>query len=293
MKVTFVRVPTIIDASASTAPITPPLGLAYLKRVVTGFTDDVGIVDSIGNDPSTRVVELGGRQFKLMGQSATQIAGAVHPDTQVILLSIMFSQDWPYAREVIRRFGPAVRRLCSWQREHISALARYSMEVAPELDMCVLGEGEGTLQALLEAVSAGPRPAQRPPPGPCSGSRAGRSARTPVDPASARSTASTGPTGTGSPSRSTSPGVTGSGSTAAAASRCSPRGDVRSQCAFCSSPQMWTTLWKARDPHDVLAEMRGLCGALPGRQLRLLRPDRDRQEELDRRVLPPAHRERS
>ncbi len=28
------------------------------------------------------------------------------------------------------------------------------------------------------------------------------------------------------------------------------------QCTFCSNPQMWTTLWKAREPEEVISEMK-------------------------------------
>ncbi len=61
LRVTMIRVPTIVDASASTAPVTPPLGLAYLQRVVRGFTDNISIVDAVGERPefrSTRLVSV-------------------------------------------------------------------------------------------------------------------------------------------------------------------------------------------------------------------------------------------
>jgi hypothetical protein len=49
MKVPLIRIPTIIDFSASTAPVSPPIGLAYLKRIVSDFTKKIQVIDSVGN----------------------------------------------------------------------------------------------------------------------------------------------------------------------------------------------------------------------------------------------------
>jgi hypothetical protein len=54
MHVGLLRVPTIIDNTAITAQITPPIGIAYLKSVVNHFTDNIQILDAVGIWLSTK-----------------------------------------------------------------------------------------------------------------------------------------------------------------------------------------------------------------------------------------------
>ena len=143
MKVAMIRVPTIVDESASTAPICPPIGLSYLKSIVNAFTKDIQVIDSVGNKPEFRTVESEGRYYHLLGQKSEEIVNLLLSDTDIILISVMFSQDWPYSKEVIR----GIKKKCPKSLivaggEHITALPKYSLESAPEIDICVLGEGE-------------------------------------------------------------------------------------------------------------------------------------------------------
>jgi anaerobic magnesium-protoporphyrin IX monomethyl ester cyclase len=62
----------------------------------------------------------------------------------------MFSQDWDYAKKVlieIRLKSP--KSIIIAGGEHITALPKYCMESALEIDVCVLGKGEVTLRNIL------------------------------------------------------------------------------------------------------------------------------------------------
>ena len=102
MNVTLLRIPTIIDASASTAPVCPPIGLAYVKSVVKKFTENITVVDSVGNYPHTRTVRSDQNSIKLLGQTTEEITDLLPENTDIILVSCMFSQDWIYGMEIIR-----------------------------------------------------------------------------------------------------------------------------------------------------------------------------------------------
>ena len=86
MKVSLVRVPTIIDVSASTAPICPPIGLAYIKSIVNQFTNDIQVIDSVGNYTDTRSFDIGGRSFTLLGQTTSEIASLLFKDSDIVMM---------------------------------------------------------------------------------------------------------------------------------------------------------------------------------------------------------------
>ena len=143
MKIAMIRVPTIIDKSASTAPICPPIGLAYLKSIVNVFTDDTQVIDSVGNKPEFNTVVFEGHFYRLLGQTAEEIVNSLASDTDIIMISVMFSQDWPYSKEIIRGIkNKCPKAVIIAGGEHITALPKYSLESAPEIDICVLGSFE-------------------------------------------------------------------------------------------------------------------------------------------------------
>ena len=150
MKVSLIRIPTIIDFSASTAPVTPPIGLAYLKRIVSDFTNEIQVIDSVGNFPKIRTIDDGEFPITLLGQSKDQIANLLAKDTEIILVSCMFSQDWDYAKKILKEIRlKCPKSIIIAGGEHITGLPKYSMESAQEIDICVLGEGEITLHLSL------------------------------------------------------------------------------------------------------------------------------------------------
>ncbi len=256
MKIVLVRVPTIIDASASTAPICPPVGLAYLKAICARFSKQITVIDSVGNKPEVTAVKVGATHCRILGEDAETIAAHIPADAEIILVSIMFSQDWPYAREVLREVRRrAVNGVIIAGGEHITAVPEFSMKSAPEIDICVLGEGENTLHALLthyQNSSALPTKIS------------GTAVRHPAhgfhtNAKQARIIALKeipDPDWDGFPldnylDNGHGFGVNHGRSMPIVATRGCPY-----QCTFCSNPQMWTTLWKAREPEDVIREMK-------------------------------------
>ena len=152
MKVSLVRIPTIIDAFASTAPICPPIGLAYLKRVVSAFAKEIQIIDSVGNFPKIRSIVSEGYSCKLIGQTKDEIIDLLWSDADIVLVSCMFSHDWKYACSILK----GIRTKCSQALviaggEHITAVPEYSMKSSVEIDVCVLGGGESIIHDVLEA----------------------------------------------------------------------------------------------------------------------------------------------
>ena len=254
MIVSIIRVPTIIENSAMTAPITPPIGIAYLNSVINKFTNNIEIIDAIGNDPVIRVTDFGNKKIRLLGQDISQIVAQINENSDIILVSIMFSQDWLYSKEIISKIKKKCKKsILIAGGEHITALPDYVMETTPEIDICVLGEGEQALYNLLQSYKNNNDYTYIP------GTyvRKGKNfINNKVSPRIKEIDNIDLPDWDGIPLENYFNAGEGFGvnyggrSMPMLASRGCPY-----QCTFCSNPFMWTTLWKARNPEDVLDEM--------------------------------------
>ena len=257
MKVSLIRIPTIIDFSASTAPVTPPIGLAYLKGIVSDFTNEIQVIDSVGNFPQIRTINDEEFPITLLGQTKDQIASLLDKNTEIILVSCMFSQDWDYAKKIFKE----IRLKCPKSMiiaggEHITALPKYSMETAPEIDVCVLGEGETILQNILQSIESNGS-IDKNLPGTCLRHKDGEIIQNIKQSRIKDLVDSTWPDWEGFPlenyfSEGHGFGVSFGGRTMPIlASRGCPY-----ECTFCSNPLMWTTYWNVRNPEDVYNEMK-------------------------------------
>jgi len=132
--------------------LVPYLGIVYVGAALRAAGHSVEIIDMCGEDVDRSEVVDGryvqyGIPFSSLDRRLTQ------PDA--IGFTCMFSQDWPFHRRLIQY----VRKLCPQSLimaggEHITSLPEYSLADCPELDICVLGEGEETSARLLAAIAA-------------------------------------------------------------------------------------------------------------------------------------------
>ncbi len=253
MKVCLVRPSTITTAGAVGEDAAPPLGIAYLAAALVQAGHAVTVVDALGEalHRYSRVAELptGLRH----GLTDDEIVDRIPADTDVIGVSIMFSLEWPFTRELlhgIRRAFPSAAIVAGG--EHITALPESSLSACVAIDYCVLGEGEQTLVDLLEAIEHG-----------CDIAKVnGLCAR--IDGAPMRTVSRQRLRqldGIPRPAWDLVPiesylshgvmtGVDYGRSMPMLASRGCPY-----RCTFCSNPVMWGPLWRPRSPADVVAEI--------------------------------------
>ena len=91
-----------------------------------------------------------GYNFKLLGQTSEEIVSELKDDTEMILISIMFSQDWVYSKKLltmIRKKSP--NALIVVGGEHVTAVPEFCLNASSEIDICVIGEGELTLTEII------------------------------------------------------------------------------------------------------------------------------------------------
>lgn len=137
---------------------TPSLGLAYLLGSLKAHGHQVFAIDAFG-EAVNRFAAITNSQVKgilINGIGADQIVSMIPKHTDVIGITCMFSNEWLYSRYIInkvRQAFPHVPIIAGG--EHITAESYRSMISTPALTACALGEGEETINDLVDALVAG------------------------------------------------------------------------------------------------------------------------------------------
>ena len=255
MHVTLIRPPKITsDFAPHTQPGVPPVALACLAAVLEEAGHDVTVIDAYGESPN-QAIDIPGTNLNTVGLTADEIAERVPADTEMIGVTCMFSQDWLYAKRVIAAVHAAVPDAPILAGgEHITADPAHVLRTAPALTACVLGEGEETLVDCVDAVVSGrdlrsiPGLVLRDGDAPLRTAPRARIRAIDTLPWPAWHLIPTismyldNHFGFEECNRRTMPMI---------ATRGCPY-----RCTFCSSPSMWGTNWFARDPQDVINEIK-------------------------------------
>jgi anaerobic magnesium-protoporphyrin IX monomethyl ester cyclase len=255
MHVTLIRPPLVIPRSAPRMLAgTPPIGVALLAAVVEQAGHAVTAIDAYGEAPAA-FSDIDHGNLSIAGLTADEIARRIPADTDVIGVSCMFSQEWLYAKRVIaaaQAAAPGATVIVGG--EHATADPAHVLRRAPEVAACVLGEGEETLLDVVDALTTGR--SLRGVAGLAVRGDEGGCIRTAARPRIVAIDDLPWPAwehvpleiylenhcGHGEQRRRTVPML---------ATRGCPY-----RCTFCSSPTMWGTKWLARDPADVIAEIK-------------------------------------
>jgi len=253
MLVTLVHPPQLISPTNYISTIAiPPLGLAYLASTAREAGYRVKAVDAIGSALNEIWEFEDGHGFWLRGLPFDRILDEIDPESDVIGVGCMFSCSWPSTRELLRRMRKRFPdALIVLGGEHASADPEGVLDEVP-IDLCVSGEGEETLLEVLErrgrdaSFEDCPGVTWRSPDGPRTSPPRARIRDLDHIPL---------------PDWDLFP-------VEEYIEFASPHGAVRGrsmpmlatrgcpyQCTFCSSPQMWTTAWRARDRKLVVDEM--------------------------------------
>ena len=251
MKIQLIHPPVYINQNGLTA-LRPslPLGLAYIAGVLQENGHDVSVIDALALAPDSMVPE---DDIWRLGASVEEIVDCIDDDTQAIGVTNMWSYSWPIVRELIhalKQAHPELPIVCGG--EHFTAVAELSMEQAP-IDYIVLGEGEETAVVLFAALEKGldtsgiPGIRYRIPDGEVrENKRHDRIKNIDEIPWPAWDLFDV-------QAYDDNKFVTGihyGRTVPILATRGCPY-----QCTYCSSPNMWTTRWYARDPKDVADEI--------------------------------------
>jgi anaerobic magnesium-protoporphyrin IX monomethyl ester cyclase len=229
----------------------PPVGLAYIAAALREAGHRVSLLDAVGEAPTRATADRG---LLRMGLTVEQMLERLDPHAEALAITNMWSHSWPLLREMIRAFRarrPDLLIVCGG--EHFSALPEYSMQQAP-IDYVVMGEGEEIAVQLFAGLASGADFDPAGIDGLC-WRRGDEIVRNPRADRIAAVDSISWPAWdlfdldaynennyfSGNKYGKTVPIL---------ATRGCPY-----QCTYCTSPQMWTTRWYARDAVDVADEI--------------------------------------
>jgi anaerobic magnesium-protoporphyrin IX monomethyl ester cyclase len=259
MKVALVRPPLLFPRSRpiETLKVAPPLGMAYVAGSLRSAGHQVDCVDAMG-EALHRYRECAyDKTLNERGLGIEEIVGRISESAEIIGITSMFSFEWFYVIHLIR----AIRKkfpdkMIVVGGEHATSDYEFILKSMPEVDVCVLGEGENKILGLVHALENGAVKSELP-------GVAYLDSQTQIvhkNPetdgqyrirdinAIPRPAWDLLPITKYLDLEHLGPGV-----------RPMPMQGTRGcphQCTFCSSPQMWTTRWKPRDVNDLIDEIK-------------------------------------
>ena len=145
MHITLIRPPIFSSIGSFSAPVTPPLALAYLSASLKKDRFSVESIDAVG-EAMDQVHLLKNPEGRVRGLPIEKILQRIPKETNLIGISCMFSQEWPFVKSLVEAIAlkfPDIPLVLGG--EHITALPEFVLESCPNVDICVLGEGEETI----------------------------------------------------------------------------------------------------------------------------------------------------
>jgi len=230
----------------------PPLGLAYIAAVLKEVGRPYCVIDATGEALDTVGPYALRDDFVVQGLTMDEIVERIPEDTKIVGISCMFSFYWPITRQVAEKVRAQLPdALIVAGGEHITALPEFSLGDSP-IDVAVLGEGEETFLALLDALDAG-TPLEDVPG--LAFKHNGRVINTGLSPRTQQIDSIPFPDWDSFPieeyiSRNQTNGLNMGRSMPILTTRGCPY-----RCTFCSSPDMWTTRYVQHSPKRVVDEM--------------------------------------
>ncbi|MEO8647788.1 MAG: radical SAM protein [Acidobacteriota bacterium] len=153
--VTLIAPPIYFSKNSYSTPLTLPLGLAYLGAVLERSGYATKILDCRGGDVDNIRLSDDGR-YKIQGMEENASIKLIDPATDIIGITIMFSQEWPQVRDYITRVRDAFpEATIIVGGEHPTAMPEYTLRDCPAIDLLVRGEGELTLLEVVHRLRSG------------------------------------------------------------------------------------------------------------------------------------------
>jgi anaerobic magnesium-protoporphyrin IX monomethyl ester cyclase len=254
-QVCLLRPPTINHANTVATDATPPLALAYLASSLEHEGFVVTGIDAVGEAIHQYSVDEQHPVILHHGLTTEEILERIPQETKALGISIMFSIEWLFTKKLvqaIKKQRPDITIIAGG--EHITACTDYVLNTCPEIDVCVKGEGEQTLIDLCHCLQHNHELSS------VNGiafNDNGKIVHTDKQKRIRDIDKIPRPNWNHFPiteyiDNAFTHGMNLGRTMPMLASRGCPY-----QCTFCSSPQMWTTLWRVRDPEDVVDEIKG------------------------------------
>ncbi len=247
----------VLSKNTYSAPVTLPLGLAYIAGVIEKAGYKTRVLDAIGDTKPVLIKRNVNNLYNVQGLDTKEIIDRIDPKACVFGLSLMFTQEWILHRELIKEVKKARPDLMIVVGgEHPTAIPEYILRDCPSIDYIIRGEGELSLLELVHSIYNNDEPSKIN--GVCFLDKDnnfidnGLSKRIEYIDEIPRPAWHLLKVNNYFNDYFTS-GLARGRNMAILATRGCPY-----QCTFCSSPSMWTTRYVMRDPKDLADEMEWL-----------------------------------
>ena len=143
----------VLSKNTYSAPVTLPLGLAYLGSVLEKAGYNTKILDAIGDTKPVLIKRNVDDIYNVQGLDTKEIIERIDPKTLVFGISLMFTQEWLLHRDFIKEVKKALPNvIIVVGGEHPTAIPEYVLKDCPEIDYIVRGEGELSLLELVHHI---------------------------------------------------------------------------------------------------------------------------------------------
>ena len=133
----------ILPKTSYSAPITLPLGLAYLGGVLEKAGYKTKIIDATGEQLPVKIKRSSNNLYNLQGLTSREIIEKIDPNTFIFGISLMFSSEWIAHRDLIKEIKKKFPKIIIIAGgEHPTAIPEYILKNCPEIDYIIRGEGE-------------------------------------------------------------------------------------------------------------------------------------------------------
>lgn len=157
MKIALIQPPALQCQDSYSSLTQPPLGLAYLAAYARGLGHEVVIVDAVGEAIEQSHVWPGAPGLLIQGLDLDAVASRVPRDAEIVGFSCMFTHAWPMVRELMHRVKAAVPgAFYIAGGEHCTSMPEAVLRDAP-IDLVIYGEGEVTFGEVLAKLQNGDR----------------------------------------------------------------------------------------------------------------------------------------
>ncbi len=148
--ITLIRPPIVSSVNSFSAPVTPPLALAYLESSLEHNGFEVTTLDTVG-EAIDKITIMEDPECRVRGLTIEESIRRIPKNTEMIGISCMFTQEWLFIQmfvEAIAKAFPDVPVVLGG--EHVSAMPEYILNTCPGVTICALGEGEETIVDLAQ-----------------------------------------------------------------------------------------------------------------------------------------------
>ena len=133
----------VLSKNSYSAPISLPLGLAYVGGVLEKAGYKVEIIDATGEQSPIKIRRSDDNVYNLQGLTPDEIIEKINPNTFIFGISLMFSQDWVIHRSLIEKIKKKYPKIIIVAGgEHPTAIPEYVLKDCTAIDYIIRGEGE-------------------------------------------------------------------------------------------------------------------------------------------------------